>query len=673
MSGRRKPRSNTGTTKGGTPEAGTATADHDAGPATTVAVTVTADPIAPPPPPGRDGIKVEVLSATPDGTSDGEKGAHPPADWEHFAPPEPRPVTPLRRIGARAAARTAGLRRVAGHDWTLAAIAALVLAAALNWRALADPAHTLPQDHQDPSLVAYLIAWGGHALLHDPAQLWHLNAFYPAPYGLAYSDSLLGYAPFAFVGSGPDAAILRYNIVYILAVALTLVGGYALTRQLGIGRLGAAVAGLGWTLAPWRLAQAGHLHVLSAGGMALALAMLARGHGVRWFRTGAEAPPKRPGWALAGWLVAAWQVTIGFSLGLVFAYVLLGAFLVGGVLWLVRRRTLPPWRLLLADGAGGLLFAGTALLLAQPYLKVFALYPGQERSAAWIELYSPPLSGFLTAPAESWLWGGIHAKAAAQLSVPGEMTLLPGFALIALALAGLVFSVWSWRVRLALLAGVVASVLLALGTNGPGHGRFGYLLLLDHLPGFTGIRTPGRLIVWTTLLLALLAAGAICALVGQVRHTAEQRGLPGIPGAARLALLLPLVLILIEGLGTTPHVQVPPPPAVLAQVQAPYLILPSDSGNDQPAMLWSTDRFADLVNGGSGVEPTELTNTRQAVANFPDLDSIKYLRALGVRTVVVLPWLSGDPRLQATADLPIDGLGITRDNNGGAVVFHLSP
>jgi hypothetical protein len=257
--------------------------------------------------------------------------------------------------------------------------------------------------------------------------------------------------------------------------------------------------------------------------------------------------------------------------------------------------------------------------------------------------------------------------------VPGEMTLLPGFALIALALAGLVFSVWSWRVRLALLAGVVASVLLALGTNGPGHGRFGYLLLLDHLPGFTGIRTPGRLIVWTTLLLALLAAGAICALVGQVRHTAEQRGLPGIPGAARLALLLPLVLILIEGLGTTPHVQVPPPPAVLAQVQAPYLILPSDSGNDQPAMLWSTDRFADLVNGGSGVEPTELTNTRQAVANFPDLDSIKYLRALGVRTVVVLPWLSGDPRLQATADLPIDGLGITRDNNGGAVVFHLSP
>jgi len=626
------------------------------------------------------GAAVDVLSSTPDGTTPAERAARAPADWESFRPAEPRPPTPLRRIGARTAERTAGLRGFLGHEWTLAALAALALAVALNWHALADPAHTLPQDHQDPALITYLIAWGGHALLHDPAHLWQLNAFFPAPYGLAYSDSLLGYAPSAFIGTGPDAAVLRYNIVYILAAALTLFGGYALARQLGIGRLGAAVAGVAWTMAPWRLAQAGHLHVLSAGGMALALAMLARGHDVRWFRTHdgaaedrAPGARRRPGWALAGWVVAAWQLTIGFSLGLVFAYVLLGAFLVGGGVWLVRRRAIPPVRLLLVDGIGGLLFAGTAVLLAQPYLKVFALYPGQERSAAWIELYSPPLSGLLTAPAESWLWGGVHANAAAQLSVPGEMTLLPGFALIALAVAGLVFSVWSWRIRLALLAGVVVSVLLTLGTNGPGHGRFGYLLLLDNLPGFTGIRTPGRLIVWTTLLLALLAAGAICALVGRVREAAELRGLPRPPGLARAALLVPVVLILLEGLGTTPHVRVPPPPAALAHVPAPYLVLPSDSGNDQLAMLWSTDRFADLVNGGSGVEPTELTDTRQAVANFPDADSISYLRHLGVRSVVVIPGLSGDPRWQALADLPIDGLGITRDSDGDAIVFHLTP
>ena len=123
------------------------------------------------------------------------------------------------------------------HEWTLAALGALAVALILNAQALTDPTHTLPQDVGDPTLVAYLIAWGGHAILTDPSNLWHLNAFYPAPYGLAFSDSLLGYAPFGWLGSGPEAAILRYNIVFILAQALSLVGAYALARQLGPDRI----------------------------------------------------------------------------------------------------------------------------------------------------------------------------------------------------------------------------------------------------------------------------------------------------------------------------------------------------------------------------------------------------------------------------------------------------
>jgi hypothetical protein len=60
---------------------------------------------------------------------------------------------------------------------------------------------------------------------------------------------------------------------------------------------------------------------------------------------------------------------------------------------------------LVADGVGGLIFAGAAVLLAQPYLKVLELYPYARRSAAWVELYSSPLSGAFTAPAESLLMG----------------------------------------------------------------------------------------------------------------------------------------------------------------------------------------------------------------------------------------------------------------------------
>ncbi len=81
------------------------------------------------------------------------------------------------------------------------------------------------------------------------------------------------------IGTGPEAALVRYNIMFVLAHALATFGAYVLARQLGAGRIGSAVAGVSYTYAPWLLAQAGHLHVLSNGGIPLALAMLARGHG----------------------------------------------------------------------------------------------------------------------------------------------------------------------------------------------------------------------------------------------------------------------------------------------------------------------------------------------------------------------------------------------------------
>ena len=327
--------------------------------------------------------------------------------------------------------------------------------------------------------------------------------------------------------------------------------------------------------------------------------------------------------------------------------------------------------MLLADGAGALLFAGVALMMAAPYLKVLELYPYAKRTVADVALFSPPLRGFFTAPPESLPWGSAHEGARALLSVPGEMDLLPGFVLYGLAAAGLVFSVWSLRVRLALLAGVVISVVLGMGTRGPGEGRFGYLILLENLPGFEGLRTPGRLVIWTTLLLGLLAAGGVCALVRRAGAAAQARGLPRPPALARAALLVPVALLVLEGLGTTPHVQVPAAPPTLSTVDAPYLVLPSDIIGDMHVMLWSTDRFAPVVNGGSGFVPEELFRTRQEIQTFPDQASVDYLRDLGVKTVVVLLDRAVGTQWQNAATLPIDGLGITRDIRPDAVVFHL--
>jgi len=609
-----------------------------------------------------DRVPADQAPAGPAGTETDQSDR-----WAAFAPePERPPPGRWRRL-------LAGFGRGLVHEWTLAVLGALALAVLLTWPALRYPAYTLPHDLGDPALVTWILAWPGQILVTDPAQLWHGNVFYPARWSYAFTDSLLGYAPAGLVGDGPAAAVLRYNILYVLVFALALLGGYALVRQLGAGRLGALLAGLAFAYAPWRFAQAGHLHVLSTGGIALALAMLARGHG--WsLRSGFRPGRVRPGWIVAGWLVAAWQVTLGFGIGLVFGYVLAGISVAVGLGWLVRRvvrrRRQPVGRLLAANLVGGATFAAVAVLMALPYLTVVDQHPQAQRQLADVELFSPPLRGFVTAPAESWLWGGAHQSARGVLTWAPEMALLPGFGLLGLAAAGLAFSIWPVRVRLLLAAGVAASVLLGMGTQFAGGGV--YRLLYDWLPGWDGLRTPGRLVIWTTLLLGVLAAGAVSAFGARSRELALERG-SAHPGAwLRLAALLPVVLVLAEGLNTTPHPVVPRPPAALATVDGPLLVLPSDPATDQLVMLWSTDGFEPVVNGSSGFAPESLTTTREVTQTFPDEASISHLRSIGVVAVVVLPTAAGtewEGALRGTGD----GFGITREEIDGTVVFHLGP
>lgn len=599
--------------------------------------------------------------------------AGPEADndrWSAFAPEPERQPGRLRRA-------VAALGRGLVHEWTLAVAGSLVLAVVMTWPTLRYPAHTIPQDIWDPTLQAWQMAWSGHILLTDPGQLWHANAFYPERYSFAFSDTLLGYAPAGMIGTGPMAAVLRYNIMYVLLHALAFVGAYALVRQLGAGRVGAAVAGAAFAYAPWRLSQAGHMHVLSTGGIALSLAMLARGHG--WsLRYGYRPERTRVGWALAGWLVATWQISLGFGIGLPFAYVLGVTVLAVVLLWLVRRVLRRPRRpvdrrLLLTHLVGMLVFAAAGLLLALPYLTVADLHPEARRTVAELQLYSPPLKSFFVAPAESRVWGSAHADARAAMPFVPENTLLPGFALYGLAAAGLFFSIWTVRQRILLLAGVVVSLVLAMGTRFHG-GDATYLLLFHHLPGWDGLRTPGRLVVWTTLLLAVLAAGAVTAFVDRAREATADRAPAGLGPWLRLASLVPLLLVLVEGLNTTPHPIVPKQPAVLRSVQGPLMVLPSDPLTDENVMLWATDKFQPMVNGGSGFYPTRQQEIREASKTFPDSASVTALREIGVKTVVVLRDRAAGTPWQNAADAPVDGLGITREEVGeDAVVFHLTP
>jgi hypothetical protein len=562
--------------------------------------------------------------------------------------------------------RAGGVRREA----LLAVIAGIVLAVVLRWPVASHLRTAVPEDLGDPLLQAWQLGWGAHALVHDPLHLWDSNTFWPLKETLAFSDSLLGYAPLGVLfGDGFGNALLRYNAFFLLAYALSFVGAYALARQLGTSRAAAALAGLGFAYAPWHLAQEGHLQILSAGGIPLALALLARGHGY-----GRGAGTQRPLLVLAGWAVAAWQVTLGFGLGLQFGYLLGVLALVYGGRWLVARRRgtapVPGRRLLLAEAGGAALFLAVAVAFALPYLDVAGEHPESKRTVADLELFSPPLQGFLVAPEDSWLWGDAQRGLRDTLSFTPEMTLSPGTVLVALALVGLVAGSWPRRRRLALGAGAVVLLALAMGTRLAG-GNYTYLLLFHHAPGWEGIRTPGRLVVPLTLVLALLAAVG----VDRLRELAG-RGLhrPGVDARVRSALVAgaALAAVGIETIGTTPTAPAPPLPAALDQAAGPLLVLPSDGFHDNWAMYWSTAGFPPIANGNSGFVPRELAELRAGVAGFPDPTSVALLQERGIRRVVLLPaYAVGSPWQDAQAK-PVDGLPVRRSVVGDAVVYEVA-
>ncbi len=603
-----------------------------------------------------------------------------PAD----APAERVPAEHARSVPgggrARGWVRAGGLL---GREWLLATGAAVLVAAVMTWPTLRDPATTIPHDIYDPLLMAWQLAWAGHAVLTQPWDLWQSNTFFPEPDSFAFSDSLLGFAPLGFFGSGPAAAVVRANLLYVLLPALAFLGAYALARRLGAWWPGAALAGMVFAYAPWRLAQAGHYHVLATGGIALALAALAKGHGYSFTR-GYRPEEARPGWAAAGWALAAWQLTIGFGIGLPFAYALALLGTVALVGWLVAGRPPFPRRLLGVDLAGAGAFVVVALLMALPYLRVVDRHPYARRTEEELALYAPPLRGFLTAPWESWTWGDIATPLRDSVPFPPEMTMLPGFGVIVLAFVGLTVSIWTVRQRVLLAAAALASVAFAMGTTFYG-GEYTYLLLYRYAPGWDAIRTSGRLVIWTTLLLALLAAGAVTAIghrlaarlpaepgkdgVGTGRGRARSARWPAVVTAMAL---VPALFAGVEGIDRSAHPTVPTVPAAFRAATAPTLVLPSDA-RDQMVMLWSTDGFGPVVNGGSGFFPASQQEFRRVAESFPDVTSVEFLQERGVRSVVVLRDHAVGTPYEPALSADTTGLPLRRTEYADGVVFTLDP
>jgi hypothetical protein len=548
--------------------------------------------------------------------------------------------------------------RLSGRELVLVALTAALVAVIQFWPLILNLGSVIPLDLGDPLPQAWQIAWDGHALLTQPLSFFQSNQFWPLNDTLAFSDALIGYTPAGMIGSGPEAAVARYDLLFLFAFALCFFGAYLLARELGAPPWAALVAGAAFAYAPWRLEQGGHLHVISSGGIPIALALLLRGY-----------RRQSGGLILGGWAVAAWQLSLGFSLGLPLVYLLALLALIAAVIWWRAGRPAPTRRVVIATLAGGALLAVVGFVLSRPYLRVLDAYPESERSANLISYYSPPLKAFLAAPETSLIWGPVTAPVRAGIDAVAEKTLFPGLAILLLALVGLGWRGYPKTLRIGLGLAALATAILSLGFAAEGVGSWlPYRWLFEVLPGWQGIRVPGRLQTITSLLLALLAAGGAARIAAALADRSKNELWAG----ASAALLT--LLVLIEGSGLVyPHPRVPAAPASLAGLRQPLLQLPAEAPDNRRYLLWSTDGFPEMLNGRTGFQPRYFAATLSAADGLSTVQSLENLRSRGVATIVINEQLPGGRKLAASAQRLLPVSGVASERRGPLLILRLPP
>ena len=533
------------------------------------------------------------------------------------------------------------------------ALGAACLAVVYHWPLPLYLTSQIPSELQDPVLQAWHLAWGGHALLTQPLHAFQANVHWPLPNALAVTDGMIGFAPLGVLAQSSTGALAEYNVLLVFAYALAGAGAYLLARELGVRAGVAAVAGAAFAYAPWRVAESNHLNVLSSGGIPLALFLLLRGYRRR-----------SAGSIVAGWLVAVWQLSLGFALGLQFAYLLAALGVIALVLWLQRGRPALGRAVAIATVAGVAAFAVVGGLLASPYLTLVREVPGAARDLGDVKELSPPPRAYLAAASENILWARATAGPREELRSEGEQALFPGVLTVALALGGLASAVYSRRLRLGLAAGIFLLVVLSLGLSLAG-GRYSYLWLYEYAPGWAGVRTPGRLMTLVSLGLALLAAAGAEPLLRRLRR-------PLTVGLMSVALV---GVVVTEGFNRVDLTPVPPSPAGQRGLSAPQVHLPIDLTPNQLYAFWSIDDgFPLLLNGGGSPPDTLLTTLQDRIFHrFPDRRTVAELRAVGVRAVILHPDLARGTGWSRMMRRPVTGLPLRKTERGSVVVYEIPP
>ena len=555
------------------------------------------------------------------------------------------------------------------------------------------------EDPGDPLFIAWTIFWVQHQLFTDPIHLFDANIFHPYPETLAFSEHMIGSAivalPFRLF---TDSPIVVYNLSALLAFILSGYGTYRLALHLTGNRAAAFIAGAIFAFTPFRTYQFGHLHVMNTQWVPFAALSLIRAFETRGaavplaglvvfsllqiFSSGSHAPFFVI--IMAGVLVAliAGEVRVLADSRLIFR--LSAAVLVVGLfvapLWQTYRsvrnehafRTDPPprffsavpihylaappqnrlyapitWRLghyesHLFPGLVPILGALLAFLpirrLAEPDAEVLMVngsLKGGRRKEAVLILDLAVLLSFLFLVVVIFL-GEVHLVLGLRINLkslwPAWITLLVLLAVrwqIGRGRPFLQRYTLGGRLPLVWLLLLLLAISLSYGPYGPS--RSLYSRAVSVLPGLEFVRVPARIGIFVPLFLAVLSSFAFVRLS---RYTSSQLLFSGL-----------LLVVLVESASIPlPTGSIPIRPKVydvLGKTPGPGVVFHWPMSRDEKGMgdlllqYYSVAHWRPQLIGYSGFRPPGYDVVLDAAAKFPDEESIRFLREVGVRFVVV--------------------------------------
>jgi hypothetical protein len=395
------------------------------------------------------------------------------------------------------------------------AIAAWIAGMLLQFHAMLFSAlRQMQGDWGDTRLNNYILEHGYRWVLglapHE--QLWSPPVFYPVPNTAAYSDVLLGVAPFYWpwrlAGLAPDTA---YQLWLFTIATLNFLAGFLLfSRGFRCRPIASAVAAMLLSFASMRTAQVMHAQLLPHFYIAIAiLAAIEIFEPEPELRAAVMTVQRKTAWVLLLAAAVVAQLYSGYYLGWFLAFALALAILWALVLPATRRRFLITARANIVALAVAAI--GSALLLAPMALHYLrAKDQVGARTFSTVETMLPRLESWLNMGGESWVYGWIsNYDAFRNLPMSNEQRLGVGVVTLVCAVCGL----WMARRRRAVQFAILVPLTMALlATEWPG-GIAPWHAIYSYVPGAAALRAVARIGVAVLFTVSLGVALLIDALM----------------------------------------------------------------------------------------------------------------------------------------------------------------